>query len=239
MNKNCISFSNILTLDRAVNQEMHLCKRAEEQRNRCIWSKISEYHLDLWTWLNSVCVRPQEAGGQLYYQVPQTAWDSQFEFELQLESVGDKLPEWEPAADRGLWAPSDQRLSSPAMMRKKCCYGQRNFGSICSSLSPSSTLLSHTRNINFFENKVWEVYFSKEECSFVHWRSSLCLIMFRMYYIFDTYSCITAIQYIFITSNLHLNRERASQRYQKCTLTGVKMQFFCETSLPFCFVLLG
>ena len=47
------------------------------------------------------------------------------------------MPEWEPAADRGLWALRDTRLSSPAKMRKKCCYGQRNFRSICSSLSPS------------------------------------------------------------------------------------------------------
>ena len=36
---------------------MHLCKYAEEQRNRCIRSKISEYHRDLWTWLNSVQMR--------------------------------------------------------------------------------------------------------------------------------------------------------------------------------------
>ena len=32
-------------------------------------------------------------------------------------------------------------------MRKKCCYGQKNLGSICSSLSPSPSHLSHTRNI--------------------------------------------------------------------------------------------
>ena len=34
---------------------------------------------------------------------------------------------------------SDPQLSNPAKMRKKCCYGQKNFGSICSSLSPSHT----------------------------------------------------------------------------------------------------
>ena len=73
-------------------------------------------------------------------------------------------------------ADSDPRLSSPTRMRKKCCYGQKNLGSICSSLSPSPTHLSHTTNINPFENKVWEIYFYKEVCSFVHWNSSLCLI---------------------------------------------------------------
>ena len=64
---------------------------------------------------------------------------------------------------------------------KKCCYGQKNFGSIFSSLSSSPTHLSHTININPCENKVWEIYFYKEVCSFVHWSSSLCLIMFCLY----------------------------------------------------------
>ena len=68
--------------------------------------------------------------------------------------------------------------ATPAKMRKKCCYGQKNFGSICSSLSPSPTHLSLTTNINPFENKVWEIYFYKEVCSFVHWSSSLLLTMF-------------------------------------------------------------
>ena len=67
-----------------------------------------------------------------------------------------------------------------AKMRKKCCYGQKNFGSICSSMSPSPTHFSHTTNINPSKNKVWEIYFYKM-CSFVHWSSSLCLIMFSVY----------------------------------------------------------
>ena len=36
------------------------------------------------------------------------------------------------------------------------------------SLHPS---LTHHRNINPFQNKVWEIYFYKEVCSFVHWSS--------------------------------------------------------------------
>ena len=79
-----------------------------------------------------------------------------------------------------LAALSDPRLSSPAKTRKKSCYGQKNFGSVYSSLSPSPTYLSHTTNINPFENKVWEIYFHEEVCSFVHWSSSLCLIMSRI-----------------------------------------------------------
>ena len=100
------------------------------------------------------------------------------------------MPNWEPAADRGLWALSDPRLSSPARMRKKCCYGQKNFGSICSSLSLSLTYLSHTTNINPFENKVWEVYFYKEVCSFVHVKSSICLIIFPLIFVLWVYNTL-------------------------------------------------
>ena len=56
---------------------------------------------------------------------------------------------WEPAPDRA-WTLSDPRLTSPARMKKECCYGQKNFGSICGSLSPSPTHLSHITNINPF-----------------------------------------------------------------------------------------
>ena len=80
-----------------------------------------------------------------------------------------------------LAALSDPRLSSLARLRKKCCYGQKNFGSICSSLSPSPTHLSHINNINPFENKVWEVYFYKEVCSFIHWSRHYCWLCFCLY----------------------------------------------------------
>ena len=141
---------NILTLDRAANQKMHLCKLPEEQRKQ-------------------VDVK------QKYNQ------DTDGLSQLKLESVGDKMPNWEPAADRGLWVLSDSRLSSPARIWKKCCNGQKTLGSICSSLSPSPNHLSHTTNINPFENKVCEIYLYKEMCSFDHWSSSLCLIMIRIY----------------------------------------------------------
>ena len=119
------------------------------------------------------------------------------QFQLQLESVRYKVPEWGPAVDRGLWALSDSRLSSPAKMRKKCCYGQKNLVSICSSLSPSPTHLSHTTSINPLDNKEWEVSFYEEVCSFVLWSSSLLLTMFPHIFIYMymyTYSCIVAIQ---------------------------------------------
>ena len=132
---------------------------------------MSEYHLDLWTWLNSVqmrtptgirwasnnyitrCHRRLElvgVWGRVRVRVPVT--------------VGDRIPaEWEPGSDRGL-GPSVTPVKQPSRMRKKCCYGQRNLGSICGSLTPSPIHLSHITNINPFENKVWEVYFYKEAC---------------------------------------------------------------------------
>ena len=61
-------------------------------------------------------------------------------------------------------------------MRKNCCYGQKNFGSISSSLSPSPTHLSHTTNINPFEDNVWE----KCVRSFIEVRHH-CWLCFRMY----------------------------------------------------------
>ena len=50
--------------------------------------------------------------------------------------------------------------------------------------SQSLPHLSHTTSINPFENKVWEIYFYKEVCSFVHWTSSLCLTMFPYIFVY-------------------------------------------------------
>ena len=51
------------------------------------------------------------------------------------------------------------------------CYGQEKIWvniAVCPCLHSS---LTHNRTINPFENKVWEIYFYKEVCSFVHWIS--------------------------------------------------------------------
>ena len=63
--------------------------------------------------------------------------------------VGDKMPAWESACRlraSALRTPVEQLNR----MRKKCCYSQRNLGSICCRLSPSPTPLSHITNINPF-----------------------------------------------------------------------------------------
>ena len=64
---------------------------------------------------------------------------------------------------------------------KKVLPGQYN------SLSPSQGHLSHTTNITPFENKVLEIYFYKELCSFVHWSSSLLLTRFPLIFVLCIY----------------------------------------------------
>ena len=88
----------------------------------------------------------------------------------------NKMPNWEPAADRGLWSLIDLRSSNPAKMRKKYCW-------VNIAVYPHLQLISHTTSINPFENKVWEIYFYKEVCSFVHWSLSLLLTMFPLIFV--------------------------------------------------------
>ena len=65
-------------------------------------------------------------------------------------------------------------------MRKNCSYGQKNFGSICASLSSSPSHLSHITNINpfatLFENKVWEVHFFIKKLVYIHHKSTKKLL---------------------------------------------------------------
>ena len=106
---------------------------------------------------------------------------------------------WEPAPDRGLGALSDPRLSSPARMRKKYCY-QKNFGSICGSLSTSPTHLSHITNINPYATLSWikcEKYIFLKKCvrSFIEVRHyvwlCLCLHMHVYVYVYMYYEYTT------------------------------------------------
>ena len=174
------------------------CTCVNKQRNsgnRCIRSKISEYHLDSWTWLNSVQMRTPTG----------SRWMSNnyiSRCRRRLESVGvrvavpvgDKIPEWEPGPDRGLGS-SGPTVEQPSRMRKKCCCGQRNLGSICGSLSPSPTHLSHITNINPFATLSrikCEVYiFIKKRVRSFLWISSVCWRCFRVYLYKETIAAIT------------------------------------------------
>ena len=65
-----------------------------------------------------------------------------------------------------------------------------------SSLSPSPTHLSHITNITLSRIKCERLYFYKEVYSFVHWSSSSCLIMFRIYlYMYVAIQHFTCLQY--------------------------------------------
>ena len=73
------------------------------------------------------------------------------------------MPNWEPAADRGLWALSVPRLSNPAKMRKKCCYGQKNLGqyvAVCLCLQ----LTSHTQPTSTLSRIKCERYIFIKKC---------------------------------------------------------------------------
>ena len=103
---------NILTFDRAVNQETGASGRG---CRRC--------HLDLWTgWVRCTCDThgKQVDVKQLYNPVLQTVWVSWSQLVgVQLVGVSCSLSsscssrQWEPASDRGLATLSDPRLSSP------------------------------------------------------------------------------------------------------------------------------
>ena len=143
-------------------------KRCTSVNNRCIRLKISGYHFDLWTgWIRCNCdtYKKQVDVKQLYNPVPQMVWVSwsqlQLEFKLQFEAV-------RTSSQQRAWALSEPWLSSPAEWERSAdiIRGTRGqYVAVCSVSNSPLTLLQPFRNP--IENKVWEVYFSKEVCSFV------------------------------------------------------------------------
>ena len=95
--------------------------------------------------------------------MPRTIWISwsqlQLEFKLHFEAV-------RTSSRQRAWALRTP-VEQPSRKRKKCCYSQRNLGSICCSLFRLQLTFHAQPFRNPFENKVWEVHFSKEVCSFV------------------------------------------------------------------------
>ena len=84
-----------------------------------------------------------------------------------------------------LAALSDPRLSNPS--QEVLLWSREELGSILQSVLVT-THLSHTTNINPFENKVWEIYFYKK-CvrSFIEVRK-LCLIMVPLVFVWRLYN---------------------------------------------------
>ena len=98
--------------------------------------------------------------------------------------------------------PQWSRVEQPCQDEKEVLSGQY------SSMSPSPAHLSHTTNINPFENKAWEVYLYKEVCSFVHWSRHYCWLCFRLYlyyvYVYVYLYMYVAIQQTHTPSNFRI-----------------------------------
>ena len=119
------------------------------------WQKDSPCAVSVTYWPSTepsikrcTCVnkRKQVDVRQLYNQVPQTVWVSQFQ--LELESVGYKMPNWEPAAEGFApsvthgWAAQPECERSAAMVRRT--WGQ--YVAACTRLQ----LTSHTQETSPF-----------------------------------------------------------------------------------------
>ena len=100
-------------------------------------------------------------------------WARRHEFKSWTRLITD----WEcPAEDCGPQRPPFEqpqprcRRSEFLKITQHAIVKRRSWANIavCPCLHPS---LTHHRNINPFENKVWEIYLYKEVCSFVHWSS--------------------------------------------------------------------
>ena len=106
---------------------------------------------------------------QLYNQLPeavQVSW-SQLETRCQIET-SCRQRALRPSVTHS-WPTQPRWGRSAAMVRRTL--GQNN------SLSPSPAHLSHTTNINPFKNKVWEIYFYKEVCLYIHWSSYIIFVL--------------------------------------------------------------
>ena len=140
----------------------------EEQRNRCIQSEISEYHLGLWTCLNLVNVadaythRKQVGVKQKYNQVPQTSWVSsssccswsqlgtrcQIESQRQTEGFGSSVTHG--------WAAQPECERSAAMVR-------RNLGQYV-AVCPRLQFTSHTQLTSTLSRIKRERYIFIKKC---------------------------------------------------------------------------
>ena len=96
------------------------------------------------------------------------------------ESVGDRMPVWEPACRLRALRPSvTHGWATQAKMWKKCCYGWgRTWVNI--AVRPClHSFLTHNKH-HLFENKVWEIYIFIKKCICSLLKSSLLVDCFRM-----------------------------------------------------------
>ena len=144
---------------------LHIDLRPSRQsRNRCIRSKISRS----WPWTGWILCkcdahRKQVVVKQLYNPVPQrvrVSWSQlQLKFELPLETVRTSSQQRAWALRTPGWAV--QQNEKEVLLKTEKLWGQ--YVAVC---SVSNSPLTHNPFATL-SNKVWEVYFSKEVCSFV------------------------------------------------------------------------
>ena len=159
------------------------CTCVNNQRNsgnRCIRSKISEYHFDLWTWLNSVQMHTSTG----------SRWMSNnyiTRCHRRLEAVGvrvavlvgDKMPEWEPAPDRELGSsgPTVEQLSQN---EEEVLLSEELWVNMWQSIPVSSSPLTHNQYQPFRIKRERYIFIKKRVRSFFE-----VVIMFLF-----TFACI-------------------------------------------------
>ena len=169
-----------------------------------------EYHLDLWTWLNSVqmrtptgsrwmsnnyitrCHRRLESVGVRGRQTVSSGQfeavsSSQLEFKLQFQS-GIRCRSENQLQTEGL-GPQNPDWAAQQNEEEVLLWSEELGVNMWQSVPVSNSPLTHNQHQPFrnpFENKVREVYFYKEVCSFVCY----CWLCFHLYLYMYTYSCM-------------------------------------------------
>ena len=158
----------------------HIDLRPNRQpRNRCIRSRMSEYHLDPWTgWIRCRCDahRKQVNVKQLYNRVPKRfelvgvscSWSSSW-----------SSRQWDPAPDRGPAALSDPWLSSLAEWERSAAPDRGTWGQYVAVCSVSNSPLTHNPFATLSRIKC-ERYIFLKKCV----RSSLLLVLFPHIYLY-------------------------------------------------------
>ena len=169
-------------------------KKCTSVNNSCIRSKISEYHLHLLTRLNAVQMRTPTGSRwvsnnyitRCHRRFEWVQFEMQLEFELQFQleircRSENQLQTW------GL-GPQDPGWAAQQNEEEVLQWPDELGVNVWQPLSVSNSPHTHNQHQSFrdpFENKVWEVYFYKEVCSFVPLESSLLLTMFPRIFIYN------------------------------------------------------
>ena len=117
--------------------------------------------------------------------------------------VEDRMPKWEPAANRGLWALSDLRFEQLSQDEEEVLLWSKGRTWVNITVRPCiHSFLTHRKH-HHFENKVWEIYIFIR-----NWSRHYRLMMFlhvSVYLYMYTWSCIVAIQQTVLFQTIQFN----------------------------------